>query len=91
MTEFPDTTTTSDPSHDAPGEHGDDAAGYYTPGEPIADTKAPGGPISERWSTRKFEARLAGLTSRASNLRVLQRSLIGPPGALVSAMGSPGV
>ena len=64
MTEFPDTTTTSDPSHDAPGEHGDDAAGYYTPGEPIADTKAPGGPISERWSTRKFEARLVNPANR---------------------------
>ena len=64
MTEFPDTTTTSDPSHDAPGEHGDDAAGYYTPGAPIADTKAPDGPISERWNTRKFEARLVNPANR---------------------------
>src|SRR6478672_7886037 len=64
MTEFPDTTTTSDPSHDAPGEHGDDAAGYYTPGAPIADTKSPGGPISDRWSTRKFEARLVNPANR---------------------------
>src|SRR6476619_5730350 len=64
MTEFPDTTTTSDPSHDAPGEHGDDAAGYYTPGAPIGDTKAPGGPISDRWSTRKFEARLVNPANR---------------------------
>ena len=42
MTDMPDTTLTSDPSHDEPGDHGDDAAGYYTPGAPIADTKAPG-------------------------------------------------
>jgi len=64
MTEFPDTTTTSDPSHDAPGEHGDDAVGYYTPGSPIADTKAPGGPIDQRWNTRKFEARLVNPANR---------------------------
>ncbi len=65
MTDMPDTTLTGDPSHDAPGhEHGDDAAGYYTPGAPIADTKAPGGPIDERWSTRKFEARLVNPANR---------------------------
>ncbi len=29
----------------------------YTEGDPIADTKAPAGPIDERWTTRKFEAR----------------------------------
>src|SRR5690348_1054298 len=64
MTDMPDTTLTSDPSHDEPGDHGDDAAGYYTPGEPIADTKAPGGPIAERWQTRKFEARLVNPANR---------------------------
>jgi succinate dehydrogenase / fumarate reductase flavoprotein subunit len=64
MTDMPDTTLTSDPSHDSPGDHGDDAAGYYTPGDPIADTKAPGGPIEERWSTRKFEARLVNPSNR---------------------------
>ena len=58
MTDMPDTTLTGDPSHDAPGHHGDDAAGYYTPGEPIQDTKAPGGPIETRWDSRRFEAKL---------------------------------
>ncbi|QWF24845.1 fumarate reductase/succinate dehydrogenase flavoprotein subunit [Nocardioides sp. LMS-CY] len=61
---MPDTTLTGDPSHDAPAEHGDDAAGYYTPGEPIRDTKAPEGPIDERWQTRKFEARLVNPANR---------------------------
>ncbi|WP_460830977.1 fumarate reductase/succinate dehydrogenase flavoprotein subunit [Nocardioides hungaricus] len=61
---MPDTTLTGDPSHDAPGAHGDDAAGYYTPGDPIADAKAPGGPIDERWQTRKFEARLVNPANR---------------------------
>lgn len=64
MTDMPDTTLTGDPSHDAPAEHLDDAAGYYTPGEPIRDTKAPDGPIDQRWQTRKFEARLVNPANR---------------------------
>ena len=28
--------------------------GVYTEGEKIADTKAPAGPIGEKWTTRKF-------------------------------------
>ncbi|WP_457204100.1 fumarate reductase/succinate dehydrogenase flavoprotein subunit [Nocardioides sp. HB32] len=61
---MPDTTLTGDPSHDAPGQHGDDAAGYYTPGSPLLDTKAPDGPIDQRWQTRKFEARLVNPANR---------------------------
>ncbi|WP_248583632.1 fumarate reductase/succinate dehydrogenase flavoprotein subunit [Nocardioides sp. InS609-2] len=62
---MPDTTLTSHPSQDAPlGGETDDAEGYYTPGAAIADTKAPGGPIDERWSTRKFEARLVNPANR---------------------------
>lgn len=64
MTDMPDTTLTSDPSHHAPGGASDDAAGYYTPGAPLVDTKAPDGPIDERWQTRKFEARLVNPANR---------------------------
>jgi succinate dehydrogenase / fumarate reductase flavoprotein subunit len=65
MTDMPDTTTTADPSKDGPvdGEY-DDAAGYYVPGNPIHDTKAPDGPIDDRWQTRKFEARIANPAKR---------------------------
>ncbi|MEU9842708.1 fumarate reductase/succinate dehydrogenase flavoprotein subunit [Actinomadura sp. NPDC048032] len=35
----------------------DMTTGFYTPGEPIADAKAPAGAIEERWTTRKFEAK----------------------------------
>lgn len=42
----------------------DDAIDYYVPGDPIQDTTAPGGPISERWNTRKFEARLVNPANR---------------------------
>ncbi|WP_295661410.1 fumarate reductase/succinate dehydrogenase flavoprotein subunit [uncultured Nocardioides sp.] len=38
--------------------------GYYTPGEPLVDRKAPDGPIDERWNTRKFEARLVNPANR---------------------------
>jgi succinate dehydrogenase / fumarate reductase flavoprotein subunit len=36
----------------------------YTVGEPIADTKAPGGPVQERWDRRRFEAMLVNPTNR---------------------------
>src|SRR5690625_6726645 len=36
----------------------------FTSGEPIADTKAPAGPISEQWDTRRFEARLVNPANR---------------------------
>jgi succinate dehydrogenase / fumarate reductase flavoprotein subunit len=62
--DMPDTTLASDPSHDAPGDSSDDAAGYYTPGAPVADAKAPEGPIADRWQTRKFEARLVNPSNR---------------------------
>ena len=65
MTDMPDTTTTSAPSHHADSDQEtDDAAGYYIPGDPIQDTKAPGGPIEERWNTRQFEARIANPANR---------------------------
>ncbi len=65
MTDMPDTTLTPDPSHVAEGHpESDDAAGYYTPGSPLQDTKAPQGPIADRWQTRKFEARLVNPANR---------------------------
>src|SRR6478735_8409383 len=90
MTDMPDTTLTGDPSHDAPADHGDDAAGYYTPGEPIADTKAPKGPIDERWQTRKFEARLVN----PSNRRKLDVIIVGTGlagGAAAATLGEGGI
>ena len=64
MTDMPDTTTTAPESATAPAEFSDDAAGYYTPGDPVRDTKAPGGPLEERWNTRQFEARIANPANR---------------------------
>ena len=67
MTDMPDTTTTFDASHSRPlgtGESYDDAAGFYVDGDPIRDTKAPGGPLEEMWGTRQFEARIANPANR---------------------------
>ncbi len=36
----------------------------YTDGDPIVDTRAPSGPIEERWTTRKFEAKLVNPANR---------------------------
>ncbi|GAB3232622.1 fumarate reductase/succinate dehydrogenase flavoprotein subunit [Glycomyces halotolerans] len=43
---------------------------YYTDGDPIADTKAPGGPINERWERRRFTGRLVNPSNRRK-LRVI--------------------
>ncbi|WP_310965058.1 fumarate reductase/succinate dehydrogenase flavoprotein subunit [Nocardioides terrisoli] len=61
---MPDTTLTSDPSYDGPGEFSDDAAGYYTLGDPVQDTKAPQGPIQDLWDERKFTSRMANPAKR---------------------------
>ncbi|WP_030904373.1 fumarate reductase/succinate dehydrogenase flavoprotein subunit [Streptomyces sp. NRRL F-5126] len=36
----------------------------YTAGEPVVDTKAPAGPVEERWSRRRFEAKLVNPANR---------------------------
>src|SRR5918995_1374080 len=40
------------------------AHGLYTEGEPIADAKAPAGPIADMWRTRQFEAALVNPSNR---------------------------
>ncbi|MBC2933730.1 fumarate reductase/succinate dehydrogenase flavoprotein subunit [Nocardioides sp. zg-1228] len=62
---MPDTVTSTEASASGSldGDY-DDAAGYYTPGEPLADTKAPDAPLAERWATRKFDARLVNPANR---------------------------
>src|SRR3954453_3130431 len=40
------------------------AQGLYTEGDALADTKTPGGPIADKWTTRKFEAALVNPANR---------------------------
>ncbi|MCQ6556287.1 fumarate reductase/succinate dehydrogenase flavoprotein subunit [Streptomyces sp. C10-9-1] len=49
----------TDPDHRGHPDYRD-----FTTGEPLADTKAPGGPIAERWARRRFEARLVNPANR---------------------------
>ncbi len=37
---------------------------FYRVGDPIADTKAPGGPIETRWDRRRFSAKLVSPANR---------------------------
>jgi succinate dehydrogenase / fumarate reductase flavoprotein subunit len=43
---------------------------YYREGDPVADTKAPEGPIAERWERRRFSGRLVNPANRRK-LRVI--------------------
>src|SRR5215204_1592992 len=63
--------------------------GLYTDGEPIADTKAPTGPIDERWQTRKFEARLVNPANRRKlSIIIVGTGLAG--GAAAATLGEAG-
>ena len=46
------------------GRDSNDAEDFYRPGEPIQDTKAPEGPIDERWRKRQFDASLVNPANR---------------------------
>ena len=90
MTDMPDSTFTHHESQvrDSEVEY-DDAAGYYTLGEPVRDTKAPDGPISERWQTRKFEARLVNPANRRKlNIIIVGTGLAG--GSAAATLGEAG-
>ncbi|MCX4745507.1 fumarate reductase/succinate dehydrogenase flavoprotein subunit [Kitasatospora sp. NBC_01287] len=45
-------------------DRADHTVGDHTVGEPLADTKAPDGPIAERWDRRRFEAKLVNPANR---------------------------
>ncbi len=63
--------------------------GLYTEGAKIADTVAPSGPISERWSTRKFQVRLVNPANRRKlSIIVVGTGLAG--GAAAATLGEAG-
>ncbi|WP_420112387.1 FAD-binding protein, partial [Pseudactinotalea sp.] len=51
-------------TEEAPVGVSDDAAGFYTLGEPVSDAKAPGGPVQDRWTERIFSAKLVNPANR---------------------------
>lgn len=84
----------TDPSHttplnSAPTQVSDDARGYYTPGEPLVDPVAPTGPISQRWTQRKFDNRLVNPANRRKlDVLIVGTGLAG--GAAAATLGEAG-
>ncbi len=85
LTVLPGLTPTNEP----PVQKSDDAAGYYVLGDKLVDAKAPTGPISERWTTRKFENRLVNPANRRKlNVIIVGTGLAG--GAAAATLGEAG-
>ncbi|MBC6467047.1 fumarate reductase/succinate dehydrogenase flavoprotein subunit [Actinomadura alba] len=61
----------------------------YETGEPIADAKAPGGPIEDRWTTRKFEARLVNPANKRKRTVIIVGTGLagGSAGATLAELG----
>lgn len=82
---LPGLTQTNQPSH----QTSDDAAGYYLLGDKVADTRAPKGPIADRWKTRKFENRLVNPANRRKlSVIIVGTGLAG--GAAAATLGEAG-
>src|SRR6478736_763021 len=65
------------------------AHGLYTEGDPVADTKAPPGPIADKWTTRKFEAALVNPANRRKlDVIIVGTGLAG--GAAAATLGEAG-
>ncbi len=63
--------------------------GLYTDGKPIADSKAPEGPIEQRWTKRKFEAKLVNPANRRKlSVIIVGTGLAG--GAAAATLGEAG-
>lgn len=61
----------------------------YTTGTPLADTKAPGGPIEDRWDKRRFEAKLVNPANRRKlSVIVIGTGLAG--GSAAATLGEAG-
>ncbi|TYL51953.1 fumarate reductase/succinate dehydrogenase flavoprotein subunit [Nocardioides sp. BGMRC 2183] len=77
------------PLNAAPNQTSDDAHGYYTAGDPIADPVAPTGPIKDRWTNRKFENRLVNPANRRKlDIIIVGTGLAG--GAAAATLGEAG-
>jgi succinate dehydrogenase / fumarate reductase flavoprotein subunit len=64
-------------------------AGLYREGAPIKDTKAPSGPIEQRWSQRKFDAKLVNPANRRKlSVIIVGTGLAG--GAAAATLGEAG-
>ncbi|HPZ49413.1 MAG TPA: fumarate reductase/succinate dehydrogenase flavoprotein subunit [Propionibacteriaceae bacterium] len=80
------TTVTETPTLEV---ESDVALNYYSVGEEVGDTKAPGGPIDAKWSKRKFEAKLVNPANRRKlTVIIVGTGLAG--GAAAATLGEAG-
>ncbi len=79
------TTTTEKPAPAKAAPSSD----FFTVGEEIRDTKAPAGPIEQKWSKRKFEAKLVNPANRRKlTVIIVGTGLAG--GAAAASLGEAG-
>src|SRR5258708_25354330 len=66
---------------------------FYKSGRPISDAKAPGGPIEDRWTTRKFEAKLVNPANKRKKTVIIVGTGLagGSAGATLAELGYHGV
>ncbi|WP_051988665.1 fumarate reductase/succinate dehydrogenase flavoprotein subunit [Kineosphaera limosa] len=67
----------------------DAARQYFSEGDPLSDTKAPAGPISDKWNQRKFDAKLVNPANRRKlSVIIVGTGLAG--GAAAATLGEAG-
>ena len=86
---MPDPNSTA-PLNAAPTQISNDAAGYYTEGEKVADKAAPQHvPVKDRWTTHKMDNRLVNPTNRRKlDVIIVGTGLAG--GAAAATLGEAG-
>ncbi len=84
MTETLTPETTHAPQH----QHGAGSS-FFREGSPLADTKAPAGPIKDKWNQRKFDAKLVNPANRRKlSVIIVGTGLAG--GAAAATLGEAG-
>ena len=84
MTETLTPETTHAPQH----QHGAGSS-FFREGSPLADTKAPAGPITDKWNQRKFDAKLVNPANRRKlSVIIVGTGLAG--GAAAATLGEAG-
>ncbi len=81
--------TVPEPTRPAPTSALPAAVAYYLEGDQVRDTKAPPGPIEQKWSKRKFEAKLVNPANRRKlSVIIVGTGLAG--GAAAASLGEAG-
>ncbi len=81
-------TLTPETTHAPQHQHGAGSS-FFREGSPLADTKAPAGPIKDKWNQRKFDAKLVNPANRRKlSVIIVGTGLAG--GAAAATLGEAG-